>query len=140
MNRPGSSSSLILHPSSFREEGVIEVSAPAVGEAATQLPWLFPCASSLAALARSAAACAWEQICLEPGAIVLLLRQTVPANPSSLSHLLLNPKVLDGALHVLDENSAVGFVDWSHSESQIVYRTALDYARVARALAQQTQR
>src|SRR5438105_4767739 len=47
-------------------EGAIAVRSLALGEAATQLPWLCPCASSLLALACQPAAAAWQEVRDDP--------------------------------------------------------------------------
>ena len=49
--------------------------ASALGEAATQLPWLSPSAASLLALIREPAEPAWEFARHDPGAVLLILRQ-----------------------------------------------------------------
>ncbi|HLJ97835.1 MAG TPA: HAMP domain-containing sensor histidine kinase [Gemmataceae bacterium] len=81
------------------------MSFPAVGEAATQLPWLCPCASSLLALARKPAAAAWKEVRADPGAVLLILREAplrfYSARESIFPGLLRDPVILKGALRIL---------------------------------------
>jgi signal transduction histidine kinase len=132
-----------------------------LGEAATHLPWLSPCAASLVALARAPAATAWESVRLDPGAVLLVVRQTLVAetasNFSSFPCLLRAPAILEGALRHLRYpctearrsagpalfgagTSWVGFVDWNTPETAPIYQAALLYACLSRKLAQRTQR
>lgn len=141
---------------------------PALGEAATQLPWLCPCASSLVALARKPAAAAWREVRDDPGAVLLILRQaartgTSPA-PAYFPSLLRDPCLVQGAirlLHATEPEPAKagtpilpfspstplpcahvpsGFVDWRLAGSDSVYRACLLYARTAHDLADMSRR
>src|SRR5205809_1689572 len=107
-------SSFILHPSSFLPRCAVRV--PALGEAVAHLPWLSPCAASLVTLARSPGAAAWVRVRLDPGAVLLVVRQATPtlAVPtlSFFPALLQDPAILEGALHHLRHDYDC-FVDWS---------------------------
>jgi len=138
-------------------EGAIEVRVPALGDAATHLPWLSPCAASLLALARPRAVESWDEVRNDPGAVLLLARQSV-RNPAScqrplVSTNLQDPAVLDVAIRYLAGDSGPGarphglppvsevgsagsgFVDWTRSSIQPIYHTCLTYARIASGLA-----
>jgi signal transduction histidine kinase len=90
-------------------EGAIAVRFPALGEAATQLPWLCPCATSLLALARKPALAAWFAVRDDPGAVLLLVRQTARALPSATELSCLgwvrDPAILQEAVRCLQESS-----------------------------------
>jgi signal transduction histidine kinase len=114
------------------------VRAAALGEAATHLPWLSPCADTLVGLARTPEE-AWAQVRTDPGAVLLVARQAAasPALPC-FPALLLDPAVLEGALaHV--RNPGPGFVDWNQPAARPVYHASLTYARLAAALAERTR-
>lgn len=117
--------------------------SPALGEAVTHLPWLSPCAASLAALCRSPAVPAWEQVRADPACVLLIVRQAaaVLSSPalSFFPALLHDPAVLEGAVRLLDQPGA-GFVDWNLPATQPVYHASLRYARWARCLAERTGR
>jgi two-component system, NtrC family, sensor kinase len=84
------------------------VRLPALGEAATQLPWLCPCASSLLALACKPAAAVWSEVRDDPGAVLLIVRQSARAlsqSPVCFSpSLLCDSTILQGAIHLLAES------------------------------------
>jgi signal transduction histidine kinase len=108
------------------------VKAPALGEAATHLPRLVPCANSLAALARLPLAAAWEQIRLDPACVVLIVREapsllTTAAN-AFFPTLIRHPAVLEGAVHYLDP---AGHVDWNLPAVAPIYQSCVRYARLA---------
>lgn len=111
------------------------MSAPALGEAATQLPWLFPGASTLAALARAAPTAAWDEVRLDPGGILLVFRTADRSASPALPPFLLRPDLLDSAVRITDLRGP-GFVDWNLPETCPVYRTALAYATTACAVAE----
>lgn len=115
------------------------MNAPALGEAAARLPWLVPAASTLAALARSAAVSAWNVLRFDPSAVLLTLRQVPTAGPTSLPLLLQHPEVLDGAVRLTDR-PVEGFVDWNRPGCRTVYRASLQYAQAARLLAERSGR
>lgn len=108
------------------------MSFPAVGEAATQLSWLCPCASSLLALACKPAAAAWSAVCDDPGAVLLIVRQTArtlrSAAVSFFPALLRDPAILQGAIRILHEsggewqseraNKAIVTLPLSHSPTR----------------------
>jgi two-component system, NtrC family, sensor kinase len=137
------------------------VRVPALGELVTQLPWLSPGAASLLALARLPATSAWSQVRLDPGAVLLVLRQTCRTLGSgSLSFfpaVLRDPAILEGAVHFLHPDSgprgspgcpnpaadvaaADGFVDWNQPVVRPVYEASLGYAHLAERLARITER
>src|SRR5262249_45479935 len=126
----------------------------ALGEAATRLPWLSPCAAALTALARGATN-AWEAVRHDPGAVLLVVRRTAALVTPAVSFfpaLVHDPAVVEGALEHLDQavrwdGDAVGrraaappFVDWNWPAIQPVYHSAVGYARLARRLAESTGR
>ncbi len=80
---------------------------PALGEAATHLPWLSPGAASLVALARLPATAAWPLIRSDPGAVVLVVRQAPllldETAPFITPALLQAPALLEDALNHLDD-------------------------------------
>jgi signal transduction histidine kinase len=119
------------------------VRALPLGEAATHLPWLSPCAASLVALARPPAAGAWELLRYDPGAVLLLVgdsRATCPVpDLTSCSRLIHDPAVLDRAVQHLDSPSP-WFVDWDQPAVRPVYQASLRYAHVAQELARRTGR
>ena len=59
---------------------------PALGEAATQLPWLSPCAASLLALARLPAASAWAEVRSDPAAVLLISSQCAADDYNAYAH------------------------------------------------------
>jgi signal transduction histidine kinase len=118
----------------------------ALGEAATHLPWLSPCAGSLLALARSANGGVWEAVRHDPGAVLLVLRQVpAAAGPAAVSSQLRDPAILDGALRYLEQPPAggqdppAGFVDWGQAAVRPIYVASLTYARLAAFVAERTQ-
>ncbi|TMQ34651.1 MAG: HDOD domain-containing protein [Planctomycetota bacterium] len=135
----------------------------AVGEAATQLPWLSPCAASLLALARMPAAAAWERLRHDPGAVLLVVRRVARSlSTTAISFfpaLLREPAILEGALRFLtselpesraavDEaigqttdsgpGTVAGFVDWYQPAMRPIYHACLLYARLAQRVAEMT--
>lgn len=116
--------------------------APALGEAISQLPWLSPSAASLVALARSEGNEAWTSLRSDPGAVLLLLR-CAPAARSIrepfLPAILHEPKVLEGALQLLDAHP-LATVDWSQSAIHPIHEASLNYAELASRLANLTGR
>src|SRR5438445_432093 len=147
---------------SFWIEGAIAVRVPALGEGATHLPWLSPCAASLLALARLPAAAAWSKVRHDPGAVLLIARQTAPTliSPaiSFFPAILRDPVILDGAIHFLSlvpamhgrqsvvesENStgtgsrplaADYCVDWYDPALRPIYHQSLLYGRLAERIA-----
>ncbi len=113
------------------------MNAPALGEAATQLSWLFPGASTFVALARAAPASTWDDVRLDPGGILLVLRQSSAIAFTSLQSLLHRIEVLDGAVRIIDLPEA-GFVNWNQAEARTIYNSALATARTAYAVAIRT--
>jgi signal transduction histidine kinase len=102
------------------------------------LPWLVPCAGSLAALARCPAPAAWERLRADPGAVLYVVRQVPePRPPTDLALSLDAPGILDAAVRFL-RTPRSGFVDWSQPPAQPFYQASLALARVARRLAEIT--
>lgn len=104
------------------------------GEAATDLPWLSPCATSLLALARGPTAAAWEQVRFDPGAVLLVCRHQPAAAASFSLAALRDPALLDTALRLLPSDAsdpATGSTDWAGPAVQPVYRTCVTLARLA---------
>ena len=115
-----------------------------LGEAVTQLPWLAPCATSLVTLARSSAASVWEAVRDDPGAVLLLVRQTAAEHSrpglSFFPALLHDPAVLERAFEQLHFPSNNGFVNWTQPAVRPVYVTALRLAHLAQSLAERTDK
>src|SRR5438445_2751962 len=105
---------------SFWIEGAIAVRVPALGEAATHLPWLSPCAASLLALARMPAAAAWSRLRHDPGAVLLVARQVartlITPAISFFPAVLRDPAILDGAIDFLSPQCVVRS-PWSAAEN-----------------------
>jgi signal transduction histidine kinase len=118
----------------------VAVRTPGLGDAATQLAWLSPCAASLVALARAPTAAAWGQVRSDPGCVLLLVREAFPARSiSGLSFfpaLLGEPHVLEAVLRHLRESPA-GWVDWQDALLRPIYQASITYARSAAAVAEQ---
>jgi two-component system, NtrC family, sensor kinase len=118
----------------------------ALGEAVAHLPWLAPRAASLLALARAPAPTAWEEMRLDPGAVLLVVRRTAAAalasGPAALSPARLeDPAVLHGALSLLEASAGpptAGFVDWTQPGLRPVYQFSLNGARLAERAARVT--
>lgn len=104
-----------------------------LGEAALDLPWLAPCATSLAALARSPRALVWPQLRDDPGLVLLLARA---AGPSARLFPDDETAPLEQAARHL-KAGAGGFVDWSQPGPDALHRAARSHARLAQALAEQ---
>ncbi len=114
--------------------------AAALGEAATHLPWLSPCADSLVALARAPGASAWSQVRLDPGAVLLVARQAVaPPGLPCFPALLLDPSVLEGAVRHLRQPDP-DFVDWNQPAVLPVYHAGFTYAHLAVRIADCSRR
>jgi len=134
------------------------VRVPALGEGATHLPWLSPCAASLLALARLPAAAAWSKVRHDPGAVLLITRQTARTlcSPciSFFPAILREPVILDGAIHFLSLVSASAgrqalaeiqtesrsraadyCIDWYDPPLRPIYHHCLLYARLAERVA-----
>jgi two-component system, NtrC family, sensor kinase len=108
-----------------------------LAEAASELPWLSPCADSLVTLARGAGVKSWSELRSDPGLVLLLLRAAGPGTGASAlpfySALLREPAALSMALECLNRRPC-GFVDWSGPLAPI-YRAACTTARTAEAIA-----
>jgi len=110
------------------------VKAPALAEAAVDLPWLAPCADSLAALVRLPADKAWAAVRGDPGLVLLWARcAAAPASsPSFAPHSLHDPRLLEKALRLLEQPA---FVDWSAPDLVPIYQTCCLQATLAHLLA-----
>jgi two-component system NtrC family sensor kinase len=108
-----------------------------LADAASELPWLAPCADALVTLARGAGAKAWSELRSDPGLVLLLFRAAGPDGTASAlpfySALLREPGALSLALDLLSQRRG-GFVDWSGPLLPI-YRAAQTIARTAEAIA-----
>jgi len=112
----------------------------ALGEAALELPWLPPCAASLAALTRPHSAstgCPWKQVRSDPGCVLLLVR-AAPADVSPLVGLR-DAGVLAAAQQFLQSAtqspSALPLMDWRRPGLYRVLQIALQQARLAAEIA-----
>jgi two-component system NtrC family sensor kinase len=111
------------------------VKAPALGEAATHLPWLAPGAASLVALGRLSAAEAWLEVRSDPGALLLVVRHGPAAAAKCFFPALLHePAILEAAARLV-ELPGHGFVDWQQPAVRPVYEAAVAYASLARDFA-----
>jgi two-component system NtrC family sensor kinase len=111
----------------------------ALGDAISQLPWLCPCAASLAALARTPLA--WSDVRADPGVALLFVRHTSEApsasGPFSLPPLFEEASVLESAIRQLDQAPA-GFIDWGQPGLGSIYQACLTYARFGQRIAKIT--
>jgi signal transduction histidine kinase len=117
----------------------------ALGEDATDLPWLSPCAASLLALTRPPGNGVWSAVRHDPGCVLLLVRHALPgAVASGLSFfpaLLREAPALEAAASYLESKAgARGWVAWDRPEVRPLYQAALAYARLACQLAEETDR
>ena len=74
----------------------------ALGEAAVDLPWILPCASSLVRLTRPDAAAVWSEVRFDPGCVLLLARLE---NTAPFNKLVHGPAALDKALGWLSQTT-----------------------------------
>jgi two-component system NtrC family sensor kinase len=119
--------------SPFFFEGAITVNAPALAEAAIDLPWLSPSAGSLVALVRSPASSVWMAVREDPGMVLLLLRQaSASQGPALWQPLSSKTAALQAAIQLLE---APAFADWSQPSLQPIHETCLVQARLAEQLA-----
>lgn len=114
--------------------------APATGEFAANLPWLFPSATSLVTLARSPFAASWPQLRCDPGLVILLMRFGPPSDPSTplnIPQILHDPSILEASLGIF-ESPVSCFVDWREPRAAPAFQFAVDCAYQASALAAMT--
>jgi signal transduction histidine kinase len=129
-------------------EGAIKVRVAALGEAATQLPWLSPGADALLALACSPDAAGWAEVRQDPGAVLLILRQSAQTLTSPclsfFPAVLRDPAILEGARSFLNRSTPpgapAGLLDWDYPATHSLYTASLNYAHLAQRLAQRTGR
>lgn len=114
-----------------------------LAEAASVLPWLAPRAASLVALARPSRGRLWSDLRGDPGLVLLVVRQAAKASAapalSFYDAVLHDPGVVRLAGECL-ARPVDAFVDWHQPGLAPIYRAALDYARVAEALALRGER
>lgn len=113
------------------------------GEAAVHLPWLCPTTESLLALARESVGLAWLSVREDPGAILLVLRNLLPASTASdFIREVDQVALLKSAERLLIENSRFPipcFIDNRHEACQRISNAALRYARTAGKLAERAR-
>ncbi|HYV40131.1 MAG TPA: ATP-binding protein [Gemmataceae bacterium] len=114
-----------------------------LADAACELPWLAPSASSLVALTREPSGGLWPALRGDPGLVLLVVRQTphcgIASSLSFYSSLLHDPGILELALQCLSQPEPA-FVDWQQPRLLPIYRAALACAQTAEAIAQKTDR
>jgi signal transduction histidine kinase len=103
----------------------------ALGEAAVDLPWILPCASSLVGLTRPDAASVWSELRFDPGCVLLLARV---ADPSSLLSQFQVAPVLEQALSWLGQGPG-HFVDWNQPGAAVIQRVCGRQALAAQTIA-----
>jgi signal transduction histidine kinase len=114
----------------------------ALGEAATELPCLSPCAAALAALARAPTATLWPEVRTDPGLVLLVVRTLpshTPPGPSTFPAALGDPVVLESAARHLRQRSP-GYVAWNKPPFVTVYRSALACAQLAETVSACSER
>ncbi len=106
----------------------------ALADAAVDLPWLSPSASSLVALVQSPPATVWHELRRDPGAVLLLARQPGwdGPRPAFSAEYLRTPGLLRDALFHLQQP---GILNWHHPALQSVYQTGVRQAWLAHRLA-----
>jgi two-component system NtrC family sensor kinase len=120
-------------------EGAIAVSA-ALGDTAVRLPWLAPSVASLVALTRPHRTAFWTTIHTDPGALLLLLRQSPhDQSPEPFRPARLAPAALRAAHEFLGQPAA-GVLDVSHPAVQTVLAVGRACAQAAYALAKKSGR
>jgi signal transduction histidine kinase len=111
-----------------------------------QLAWLAPSATSLAALASQPDGPTWAQARLDPGAVVLVLRQEAARSmgrsesapfPCFSSTWLASPSLPRDALQLLDQPT--GFVGWNDPAFRTIHLLALAAAELAWQQAQHSR-
>jgi len=118
--------------------------SPPTAHLAARLTWIAPAAASLIALAKPITAQTWPTLRVDPGAVLLIVRQVsrrLPGvYPSSASHrpslttVLHDPTILDSAADLLSQ-PVEGVVDWCQPDVQPIYRACVDIAHQAEHLA-----
>jgi len=117
----------------------------ALGDAASELPWLVPDAAALVNMTRSPAVADWKLIRRDPGAVLLIAR----SEPTATLRLAFAPPCgrpspnqespfaasLARALELLQTNTAP-FIDWNARGPCYVYRKSLEIAQLSQTIAQ----
>jgi two-component system, NtrC family, sensor kinase len=130
------------HAAAAPEQPRPEPVRPSLLQAVTELGWLAPRASSLAALCRPSARAVWCALRDDPGAVLLVLRRPAAKSHSaerslSLVSLLEEPSLPLDALRYLAEAPS-GFVAWDDPSRRPIYQAAVACARIAEQLALHT--
>src|SRR5438105_9342931 len=99
----------------------------AVGEAAVDLPWILPSASSLVGLTRPDAATVWSEVRFDPGCVLLLARAS---ETDTLTTGLQKTIVLEKALDWLRQGNS-HFVDWNQAGASQVQRICVQQGLLA---------
>ncbi len=112
---------------------------PVAGESAAQLPWLWPDAHSVAALAQPLSAETWLTLRRDPAALLLCCRHSLSIpNPTGAITVLparfLDPRLLETVLQWFRHDRGY-WVDWRQPTVLPVYQTALAIAHHARIIA-----
>jgi two-component system NtrC family sensor kinase len=118
-----------------------ESARPSLLQDVTELGWLSPRASSLAALSQPPSTAVWSALRDDPGAVLLLLRLLALSahdhQPPSFVSLLHDPRLPAAAVQHLHD-SALGTIDWNDPALAPIYQVGLTYARIAQQLAMAT--
>jgi signal transduction histidine kinase len=112
----------------------------AVGERAAQLPWLWPDAGSLEALARPLTHVDWPLLSTDPAVMLLAQRDRLylPERAAVSLATLSRPPVVRTAIQWLEHDLGV-WVDWRHPGILPIYSTALAIAHHATEIAKLTR-
>ncbi len=106
-----------------------------LGEAVERLSWIRPGAAALTALCRSASPDSWSHLRFDPGAILLILRQS----GANLAERLDSPALLDEALSRLDSEDPQQ-VDWDAPALRSILQAGHACASIAEALSRKVGR
>lgn len=115
---------------------------PVTGESAAKLPWLWPDAHSLTALAQPLSLETWSTLRRDPAALLLCHRDSPTfartAEPIAVSSArFLQPRILEKALQWFHHDRG-RWLDWRHPAILPIYRIALAIAHNARIIAELT--
>jgi signal transduction histidine kinase len=104
----------------------------ALGDAASELPWLSPAGASLVALTQPQPA--WNDIRHDPGAVLLLLRANARSSELPVDLRLQLHLALQTALSLMNQDTGRA-VAWNEAGCDVVYRHCLEIAALAQTLA-----